>query len=35
MKRIDIEIMHSSDALNAAIDTWHIAKSGKQVTETA
>jgi predicted transcriptional regulator len=31
MKRIEIEIMRSSDALNAAIDTWHIAESGKQV----
>ena len=32
MKRIEIEIMRSSDALNAAIDTWHIAESGKHVT---
>jgi len=32
MKRIEIEIMRSSDALTAAIDTWHKAKSGKQVT---
>ena len=32
MKRIEIEIMRSDDALNAAIDTWHIAESGKQVT---
>ena len=31
MKRIEIEIMRTSDALNAAIDTWHIAESGKQV----
>ena len=32
MKRIEIEIMRSSDALTAAIDTWHKVKSGKQVT---
>ena len=32
MKRIEIEIMRSNDALNAAIDTWHIAESGKHVT---
>ena len=32
MKRIEIEIMRSSDALNAAIDTWHKAKAGKKVT---
>ena len=31
MKCIEIEIMRSSDALNAAIDTWHIAESGKDV----
>ena len=32
MKRIEIEIMRTSDALSAAIDTWHIAESGKHVT---
>ena len=32
MKRIEIEVMRSSDALNAAIDTWHKAKAGKKVT---
>ena len=32
MKRIEIEIMRSSDALNAAINTWHIAEAGKGVT---
>jgi predicted transcriptional regulator len=32
MKRIEIEIMHSSDALNAAVDTWHKAEAGKKVT---
>ena len=32
MKRIEIEIMRSNDALNAVIDTWRIAKSGKHVT---
>ena len=32
MKRIEIEIMSSSDALTAAIDTWHKAKSGKKIT---
>ena len=32
MKRIEIEIMRSSDALNVAINTWHIAETGKGVT---
>jgi len=32
MKRIEIEVMRSSDALNAAIDTWHKASAGKKVT---
>ena len=32
MKRIEIEIMRSSDALNAVIDTWHKAEAGKHVT---
>jgi len=32
MKRIEIEIMRSSDALNVATDTWHKAKAGKHVT---
>ena len=32
MKRIEIEIMRSSDALNAVINTWHIAEAGKHVT---
>jgi len=32
MKRIEIEIMRSSDALKAAVITWHKAKSGKRVT---
>ena len=32
MKRIEIEIMHTSDALNAVIDTWHKAEAGKHVT---
>ena len=32
MKRIEIEIMRSSDALNAVMDTWHIAEAGKHVT---
>ena len=32
MKRIEIEIMRSSDALNVAIDTWHKAEAGKPVT---
>ena len=32
MKRIEIEIMRTSDALSAAIDTWHIAESGNHVT---
>jgi predicted transcriptional regulator len=31
MKRIEIEIMRSSDALSTAIDTWHKAESGKHV----
>ena len=29
MKRIEIEIMRSSDALNAVIDTWHKVEAGK------
>jgi predicted transcriptional regulator len=32
MKRLEIEIMRSSDALNAAIDTWHRVRPGKKVT---
>ena len=32
MKRIEIEIMRSNDALNTAIDTWHNAEAGKHVT---
>ncbi len=32
MKRIEIEIMRSGDALKAAVDTWHQAESGKSVT---
>ncbi|GMR20995.1 MAG: hypothetical protein BMS9Abin36_1593 [Gammaproteobacteria bacterium] len=32
MKRIEIEIVRSSDALKAAVNTWHRAKSGKRVT---
>lgn len=32
MKRIEIEIMRTSDALSAVIDTWHIAESGNHVT---
>ena len=32
MKRIEIEIMRSSDALKAAVNTWHKVKSGKRVT---
>ena len=32
MKRIEIEIMRSSDALKAAVDTWHKAETGKQVS---
>jgi predicted transcriptional regulator len=32
MKRIEIEIMRSSDALKAAVDTWHKVKAGKSVT---
>ena len=32
MKRIEIEIMRSSDALNTAIDIWHKAEAGKPVT---
>lgn len=31
MKRIEIEIMRSSDALKAAVDTWHEAETGKKV----
>ena len=32
MKRIEIEIMRSSDALKAAVDTWHRAEAGSQIT---
>ena len=32
MKRIEIEIMRSNDALNTVIDTWHKAEAGKHVT---
>ena len=32
MKRLEIEIMHSSDALDAAIDTWHKVEAGESVT---
>jgi len=32
MKRLEIEIMHSSDALDAAIDTWHKVEAGERVT---
>ena len=32
MKRIEIEIMRSSDALEAAVDTWHRAEEGRQIT---
>jgi predicted transcriptional regulator len=32
MKRIEIEVMRSRDALNAAIDAWHKASAGKKVT---
>ena len=32
MKRIEIEIMRSNDALNAVINTWHKAEAGKDVT---
>jgi len=32
MKRIEIEIMRSSDALKAAVNIWHKAKSGKRLT---
>ena len=32
MKRIEIEIMRSSDALKAAVATWHRAEKGKPVT---
>jgi predicted transcriptional regulator len=32
MKRIEIEIMRSSDALNTAIDIWHKSEAGKPVT---
>ena len=31
MKRLEIEIMHSSDALKSAIETWHRAETGKTV----
>jgi predicted transcriptional regulator len=32
VKRLEIEIMHARDALNAAIATWHKAESGKTIT---
>ena len=32
MKRIEIEILRSRDALKAAVDTWHKAEKGKRVT---
>jgi predicted transcriptional regulator len=32
MKRIEIEIMRSSEALKAAVDTWHRAEAGRQIT---
>lgn len=32
MKRLEIEIMRSSDALNAAIDTWHKVEAGENVS---
>lgn len=32
MKRIEIEIMRSGDALKAAVATWHKARRGKAVT---
>ena len=32
MKRLEIVIMRSSDALDAAIDTWHKVEGGKGVT---
>jgi len=32
MKRIEIEIMRSSDALKAAVDTWHRAEAGRHIT---
>lgn len=32
MKRIEIEIMRTSEALNTAIDIWHKADAGKPVT---
>jgi predicted transcriptional regulator len=32
MKRVEIEIIRSSDALKAAVDTWHKAEAGKRVT---
>ena len=32
MKRIEIEIMRSSDALKAAVATWHRAEKGEPVT---
>jgi predicted transcriptional regulator len=32
MKRIEIEIMRSSDALKAAVDTWHKAETDKKVS---
>ena len=32
MKRLEIVIMQTSDALDAAIDTWHKVEAGKGVT---
>ena len=32
MKRLEIVIMRSGDALDAAIDTWHKAEAGEGVT---
>lgn len=32
MKRIEIKIMRSSDALDAIVDTWHTVEAGKSVT---
>ena len=31
MKRIEIEILRSGDALKAAVNTWHQVESGEQV----
>ena len=32
MKRLDIVIMHTSEAMDAAIDTWHRVEAGEGVT---